>query len=184
MKYNKVSSLIIASIISSSAMAADTITFEGEVTSQTCTVDVNGQTNSYVMLPSVSLSEFGDELANGQTAGSTPFTVSISNCVAPTDAAQNIATRFLGYDVDAASGVMGNRATADAASGFGIQLTTTSDGGEAVVLNGATNVAGLTLDVGATSASHEFGARYYVLDSTSATAGAVTAVAEYTVSYL
>ncbi|EFD4365086.1 type 1 fimbrial protein, partial [Escherichia coli] len=33
-------------------------------------------------------------------------------------------------------------------------------------------------------ASYDFGARYFVIDSAAATAGKITAVAEYTLSYL
>ncbi|EYX70421.1 fimbrial protein, partial [Escherichia coli O103:H2 str. 2011C-3750] len=104
---------------------------------------------------------------------------------APTGADQAINTTFLGYDVDASTGVMGNRDTSsDAAKGFGIQLMDSSTSGNPVTLAGATNVPGLTLKVGDTEASYDFGARYFVIDSAAATAGKITAVAEYTLSYL
>lgn len=173
---------IAAGVVSSSAFAAPTVTFQGEVTDQTCSVSINGQTNSIVMLPTVAMKDFGTPLANGQTAGLTPFTVSLTGCTAG-DSDQNINTEFLGYNVDATSGVMGNRATTNAASGFGIQLTDSGTGGNAVMLNGPTSVAGLVLPAGQDSTSYDFGAQYYVLNSIGATAGAVTAVAEYTVSY-
>lgn len=173
---------IAAGVVSSSAFAAPTVTFQGEVTDQTCSVSINGQTNSIVMLPTVAMKDFGTTLANGQTAGLTPFTVSLTGCTAG-GSDQNINTEFLGYNVDATSGVMGNRATTNAASGFGIQLTDSGTGGTAVMLNGPTSVAGLVLPAGQDSTSYDFGAQYYVLDSTVAAPGAVTAVAEYTVSY-
>ncbi|HCI6754933.1 TPA: type 1 fimbrial protein [Klebsiella quasipneumoniae subsp. quasipneumoniae] len=168
-----------------SALAAPTVTFQGEVTAQTCAVEINGQTNSVVLLPTVALTDFGATLAASQTAGLTPFTISVSGCVAPASA-QNITTQFLGYDVDGTTGVLGNTNTSsEAASGFGIQLLSDSTGaaGTEVILNGVTDVPGLVLAAGETSASHEFGARYYSLGA-DGTAGKITAVAEYTVSYL
>ncbi|EPY7113979.1 fimbrial protein [Klebsiella variicola] len=172
-------------VLPCAVLATPTVTFQGEVTSQTCSVEINGQTNSVVLLPTVTLADFGTTLAAGQTAGLTPFTVSVTGCTAPT-ANQNITTQFLGYDVDSTTGVLGNTNTStDAASGFGIQLLSdsTGDSGTEVTLSGVTDVAGLILATGETSASHEFGARYYSL-GTSGTAGKITAVAEYTVSYL
>lgn len=164
--------------------AAPTVTFQGEVTDQTCDVQVNGQSNSVVLLPTVAMSDFGAALAIGQSAGQTPFTVSISNCQPPTGAPQDISTNFLGYDVDA-NGVLGNSDTSpDAAKGFGIQLMDAGSGGTAIRLSGVTPVAGLSLPSGQTEASYDFGARYFVTDDTTAAAGTITAVAEYTLSYL
>lgn len=175
---------LILGALPAAALAAPTVTFEGEVTDQTCKVLINGQTNAVVLLPTVSMKDFGEPLANAQTAGLTPFTVSLTGCTAPTDAAMNISTVFMGYDVDAASGVMGNRAMANAAKGFGIQLTEKSDDKDTgIKLSGITPVAGLTLAVGETEAQHQFGAQYYVLDASQAAAGKITAVAEYTLSY-
>lgn len=180
----KYANYFLASLLTSPSLsfAVQTVTFQGEVTNQTCNVSINGSTDSIVMLPSVALSEFGSTLAVGQTAGLTPFTVSVSDC-ASQSTAQAIGTKFLGYDVDASTGVLGNRATANAATGVGIQLTGNADGSEPVILSGSTTVSGLTLPANSTNATYEFGARYYLLD-TSATAGAITAVAEYTLTYL
>ena len=173
---------ILSGILPCVALAAPTVTFEGEVTDQTCSVMINGQSNSVVMLPTVSTTSFDEPLANGAVAGETPFTVSVSGCTDPvTDL--SIKTTFLGYDVDAASGVLGNRATNNAAEGYGIQLTRDSAGSDPIILNGATSVEGLTLPGGQTSASYEFGARYYVIDASNAKPGKITAVAEYTLSY-
>ncbi|QIK14984.1 type 1 fimbrial protein [Leclercia sp. 29361] len=166
-----------------SALAAPTVTFEGEVTDQTCSVNINGQTSSVVMLPTVAATEFGTTLANGQTAGLTPFTISLSGCKSSTSST-NITTKFLGYDVDSTTGTLGNRATTDAATGYGIQLTSSGTGGTPVVLSGVTSVPGLVLAANATTASYEFGAQYYVVDATTAAPGKISAVAEYTVSYL
>jgi len=182
---NKLATLSVLMVLPLSAMAAPTVTFEGEVTSQTCAISINGQANSVVMLPTVAIKDFGDTPAATKTAGFTPFTVSITGCQAP-DADTNITTKFLGYNVDSASGVLGNMATgSDAASGFGIQLLkdTEDNAASAINLKGVTAVPGLVLKNGQTSATYDFGARYYSLGDTG-TPGRITAVAEYTVSYL
>jgi len=182
---NKLATLAAIMVLPASALAAPTVTFEGEVTSQTCSININGQTNSVVLLPTVAIKDFGEPLAATNTAGFTPFTVSITNCQAP-QADTNITTNFLGYNVDSASGVLGNTRTGvDAATGFGIQLLkdTQNTASSAVNLKGVTAVPGLVLKTGDTSATHDFGVRYYSM-SDSGTAGKITAVAEYTVSYL
>ncbi|HHD7490236.1 TPA: fimbrial protein [Klebsiella oxytoca] len=181
-QFKKIAIIAAFGMLPCAAFATPTVTFQGEVTDQTCSVSINGQTSPVVMLPTVATTDFGPTLANGQTAGLTPFTVSISDCTAPaTDI--NIATKFLGYDVDTGSGVLGNRATSDAAVGFGIQLTASSDGSNPVVLSGPTAVNGLVLKATKTEASYEFGARYYVVKATGANPGKITSVAEYTLSY-
>lgn len=164
--------------------ANPTITFNGEVTNQTCTVDVNGQTNSVVMLPTVAMTDFGATLTTAQTAGQTSFTVTVSGCTAPTATAQNIRVKLLGYDVDPTTGVLGNRATGtDAAVGFGIQITGDVTGTNPILLNGPTELPSFSLGVGQSSVTHDYGARYYVLDAATASAGKITAVAEYALSY-
>lgn len=181
-QFKKIAIITALGMLPCAAFATPTVTFEGEVTDQTCSVSINGQTSGVVMLPTVATTDFGGTLATGQTAGLTPFTVSVTGCTAPTTDL-NIATKFLGYDVDATSGVLGNRATSDAAVGFGIQLTASSDGTNPVLLSGPTSVNGLVLKATKTEASYEFGARYYVINSTGATPGKITSVAEYTLSY-
>ncbi|WP_430930057.1 fimbrial protein, partial [Pseudomonas aeruginosa] len=57
---------------SGTAMAANTITFSGEVTDQTCQVAVNGFTDPTVILDSVPVSALDG--AVGRSAGETAFT--------------------------------------------------------------------------------------------------------------
>jgi len=170
--------LLVAGLAPAAVFAAPTVTFQGEVSAQTCQAMINGETNSTVLLPTVSASELS---AAGATAGLTPFTISLTGCQAPA-AVLNVNTRFLGHSVTAA-GNLGNVAASDAAPNVQIQLTTTAAGTTPVVLNGVTSVPGLVLEAGATTASHQFGARY-ISEGGSAGAGAVTAVAEYSLDYL
>lgn len=72
--------LISAALVSASVSAAsdNTINFQGEVTTETCSVSVNGNNASpVVLLPTVSTSDLA---ASGATAGETPFTVGVSGC--------------------------------------------------------------------------------------------------------
>ena len=164
-------------LCSTAAMATPIVTFQGEVTSQTCEPSIAGDTNATVLLPTVPSSALS---AAGNTTGLTPFTIKVENCqVDTTDI--NIGTKFLGHNVTAA-GNLGNLATVNAATNVAIQLTTDDTGATPVVLNGVTNVPGLTLIKGESSAEHNFGAQY-IAEGAAATAGAVTAVAEYTLSY-
>lgn len=167
------------------AMAAPQITFQGEITDQTCQVSVNGQTNSIVLLPTVALSDF-NTLTAGGNAGLTPFTISLTGCQANnTGSAIAVKTNFLGYNVDTTEKVLGNTLTGStAATGFGIELLTSSSGGAKINLDGVTPVAGLEIADGADSASYDFGAQYYSLGGNNQKAGKISATAEYTISYL
>ncbi|EEU9599667.1 TPA: fimbrial protein [Escherichia albertii] len=161
------------------ALAAPTIQFQGEVTDQTCNVNINGDTNSVVLLPTVKTSDLA---TNGESTGITPFTITLSNCSGITST-KTVTTNFLGHSVITPSGILGNTATGSAAKNVGIQLLETADADPtAINLSGVTTAAStITLTSGENSGSHIFGARYYATGV--ASAGKVTAVAEYTVSY-
>jgi major type 1 subunit fimbrin (pilin) len=81
MKTTYLSAAVFAGIaaVSQFASAADgTITFNGNITAQTCTINGGGAASNFaVTLPTVSSSSLA---AAGQTAGRTPFTISLSNC--------------------------------------------------------------------------------------------------------
>ncbi|MEB5981527.1 fimbrial protein [Enterobacter vonholyi] len=181
---NKYLPLAVISLIPFASEAAPTVTFQGEVTEQTCTVDINGTTNAVVLLPTVSIKDFGATLAASQTAGLTPFKVTVSGCTAGSSNTA-LKTNFLGYNVDTTYGVLGNTLTgANAATGFGIQLLNGgTSGSTAIALNGVTSVTGLVLPAGENTASYEFGAQYFSLGS-AGTPGKITSVAEYSISYL
>lgn len=157
-------------------LATPVVTFQGEVAAQTCQATINGQTNGTVLLPTVSVGEF-----KNNTAGLTPFTISISGCTVGKDAELKVGTKFLGRNVTSA-GNLGNLASVAPAKNIAIQLTQSATGTNPVVLNGVTKVDGLTLPMNQTAASYQFGARYIVEEGTPAP-GAITAVAEYTLSY-
>ncbi|KST08177.1 fimbrial protein [Pseudomonas aeruginosa] len=87
---------------SGTAMAANTITFSGEVTDQTCQVAVNGFTDPTVILDSVPVSALDG--AVGRSAGETAFTLQLTDCVAPT-ADEHFTTLFQATNPSAAGKV-------------------------------------------------------------------------------
>lgn len=159
-----------------SVFANTTLTFQGEVTSQTCKATINGQTNSTILLPTVSTAELSTA---GAKAGLTPFTINIADC--QSDAADlNVTTKFLGHNVTS-NGNLGNTATTNPAQNLAIQLTADAGGSTPIVLNGVTSATGLVLSANETTATHQFAAQYYAEGPV--TAGSITAIVEYTLSY-
>lgn len=165
--------------ISSLAMAAPQVTFMGEVTDQTCQPQINGETNSIILLPTVRSNTLTDV---GSTTGLTPFTISLTGCTAPTDSDINIKTVFLGHNVTA-KGNLGNMAEDNAAENVALQLVDSDSKSTAITLNGPTSVPGLVLKTKETSADYKFGVQYISEDG-GATAGKVKGIVEYTVNYL
>ena len=157
-----------------SAQAANTIRFQGEVATQTCTVAVNDSATPTVLLPTVPVSALA---TSGDTAGETPFTVKLTNCtVAATDTA--IGTVFLANNLTSKNRI-GNTGTAT-----NVSLELTGGVGSSTVLNmnGASSNAGLVLKSGDTEASHDFAVRYHAEGASSA--GTVKGSVQYAVTYL
>ncbi len=180
MKLNKIllSGAFAVMTFSTVVNAAPTITFQGEVTDQTCKATINGESNSTVLLPTVPSSELA---ATGKTTGQTPFTISITGCAVSTGDL-SIKTKFLGRAV--VNGNMKNTASgANVAKNVALQLTTDAAGTAPVNLVNVTEVKGLVVKKGETQAEYTFGVRYIAVDG-AATAGKVTSVAEYTLGYL
>lgn len=165
--------------ISNLSIAAPQVTFMGEVTAQTCQPQINGETDSVVLLPTIRSSEL---TAVGSQAGLTPFTISLTNCTAPTDSDLNINTVFLGHNVTA-KGNLGNIAETTPATKVGLQLLNSEAGTTPVVLSGPTSVPGLVLKQGTTATDYKFAVQY-ISEEGGATPGKVKGIVEYTVSYL
>lgn len=163
------------SMLSATAFASDnTITFQGEVADNTCQVYVNGNAASpVVLLPTVSVSDFS---AAGDVAGETSFTISVEGCA--TDAQTvSIETIFV------PNGLSGdNMANTGTAGGVSLQLLDAPGGAAISLVNGINAVTGLTVDAGATGASHDFAVQYYA-DDASVTPGSVTSAVQYAISY-
>ncbi|MGD9427233.1 fimbrial protein [Pantoea sp. NSTU24] len=178
--------LLSAVLMSSSAFAASTVTFQGEVTAQTCSISINSTTNATVLLPTIPLSALytasTTTTAVGNSAGLTPFTISVTGCTS-SGTALTMYPEFLGTSVDTTTFALGNTAGTNAATGVGIALYSDDTGTSQINLNGVTRGAALTLPANATSASTTYSAKYMATSATT-TAGKVTGVAQYTLNYL
>ncbi|MHC8346675.1 fimbrial protein [Pseudomonas sp. RT6P73] len=155
------------------AASQNTLTFKGEVASQTCQVSIDGSSATVVLLPTVSAQSLNKK---DTTAGETTFSVMLSDCAAPKQDTP-ILTRFQGSNVTE-GGNLGNTGTA---SGVAVQLL--DPNGEPVRLSGLTSVEGLVLKQDSTSADSTFSVRY-ISEGGKATAGSVTATVQYSISYL
>lgn len=86
-------------LVSSSAMAVsdNTITFQGEVSDETCSVVINGnQAKPVVLLPTVSTKDLSEQ---GKTAGPITFDIGLSGCTGSKDKTTKISTVFVGNQV-------------------------------------------------------------------------------------
>ncbi|MFT4246988.1 MAG: fimbrial protein [Pseudomonas sp.] len=166
--------LLTLAIAAAPAYAANTITFQGEVSEQTCEVTVNGTASSpIVLLPTVSTTDLA---ASGDTAGQTPFEVGVTGCTAATTAT-TITTVFVGNNV-ADTGNLTNTGTA---TNVEVQVLDTAS---AVIDFSSTyeGDADITLAAGDTAASATYNVQYYATGAS--TAGTVSASLQYAVSYL
>ncbi|MGU3525044.1 fimbrial protein [Enterobacteriaceae bacterium C23F] len=159
------------------AYSDNTITFQGDVTSETCSVTINGNSaKPVVLLPSVNASSLA---ASGQTAGQTTFDIGVTGCTGNSSAETKVSTVFVGNSV-ATTGDLSNVATTDAATNVNIQILDTAD--TAIDFNSPFTADGdLTLAAGETSASATYTAQYVATGV--ATAGAVESTLQYAVSY-
>ncbi|OKP16859.1 fimbrial protein [Serratia fonticola] len=175
MKIKLISLALVAFSSVALADSANTVQFKGEVSEQTCNVNINGnEGNPIVLLPTVPAADLASP---GATAGATEFTVNVTGCnVASSDTA--IKTVFAGNN-PTANGNLGNAGDAQNVS---IQLMD-SNGTTPLVFATSTTVttSPMTLQTGATSTSQTLSARYYAEGI--ATPGAVLATAQYAISY-
>lgn len=147
------------------------IHFFGKIQEKTCTVSVDGVVtpgNASVTLPETKAAELR---VAGQTAGDTPFTISLKDCKANASSADIVFTSaYLDGDQ------LQNVASQDAASNVALEIT--DNAGTPVDLRGMTPTA-LQLNAGQGSAIYKV--RYYATGI--ATPGAVEATAMYIIGY-
>lgn len=172
--------LVISSAFTASVLAADgTITINGKITDTTCTISVDGGSNdATVTLPTVSSSSLA---APGQTAGATPFNISLSNCSGTS--LGTVSTYFEpGAYVDSVTGRLNIDTTAsDAATNVQVQLLNSERNAivaGASVANGQNDVP---VDISSGSGTLNYFAQYYATDAS--TAGSVTTQVDYTMTY-
>ncbi|WP_322074886.1 fimbrial protein [Burkholderia cepacia] len=174
-----------AALASQVVFAADgVISFTGAVTAQTCTIDGNGTgaKNFTVALPAVSASAL---TSAGQTAGLTPFNISLTKCTpvgSDAGAIKAVEAHFeMGPLVNPESGNLSLDQIKGVANNVEIQLLN-SDGKTAVNLGttGVTNVP--AVPVGADgNAKLQFYAQYRATGV--ASAGSANSSVMYTIVY-
>lgn len=165
-----------ALLVSANAMAVsdNTISFQGEVTDETCSIAINGnQTTPVVLLPTVSSTDLA---ASGDTAGPVTFDIGLTGCTGDAANETKISTVFVGNQVTT-NGNLGNTGTA---GNVEVQLLDTT-GLEINLTDGFTGDGDLKLAAGASDASASYTAQYYAAGK--ATAGTVEATLQYAVSY-
>lgn len=166
--------LLLATAQVNAAEASDgTINFTGEIESQTCTVSVNGGTSTgTVVLPTVSSSLLK---TSGQTAGSTRFTIGLSEC--STETGDVYAYFEQGVNVNA-EGRLINTGTA---TNVDLQLL---DGANNALNAGSTEqtASPATASLTAGAATLTYAAQYFA--TAAATAGTVASSVTYSINYL
>jgi len=171
----------IASVLFASqafALSGNTITFQGKVASETCSVTVNGNTaKPVVLLPTVNVSELAEK---GKVTGNTTFDIGVTGCTGSDTAETKISTVFAGNSVST-TGNLSNVAATDAAKNVEIRILDTSNA--PIDFNtGLFNGEGdLKLAAKAKTASATYTAQYFATGAS--TAGAVESTMQYAVSY-
>ncbi|MBW1213786.1 fimbrial protein [Pantoea allii] len=167
--------LISATLVSGQAFANsdNTINFQGEVSDETCSVNVNGNNSApLVLMPTVGVNELD---ASGKVAGKTDFSVAISGCTGSTNSTR-VSTVFIGNNVSDT----GNLKNSGNAENVEIQLLDPT-GAEINLTSTYIGDGDLTLSSGETEKSATYAAQYLATDV--ATAGTVSASLQYAVTY-
>lgn len=177
----RVSVLAVAAFIAAPniASASNTINFSGEVTNQTCSAVVDGNTDPTVVLESVPASALNGAI--GKTTGETTFTLRLTGCAAPVEADEHFTALFQATNPTSA-GNLTNTASGGA-TGVALQLLK-APGGTAVNLAGSAAVAAgdIVLKSGQNSASYDYAVQY-VSEAASVTPGPVLGSVTYTLRY-
>jgi len=164
------------------ARAADgTITFNGNITGQTCDINGNGtgSTDFTVTLPTVSKSTLASA---GSWAGRTPFSIQLSNC---TPATGNVATYFEpGASVDLSTGQLIVDSGSNAATNVELALLNgdTSQIQVGATTNGADSSGSQSVALSSGAATLDYYVQYVAYNG-AATPGSVTSRVNYTIVY-
>lgn len=161
--------------LTANAASTGTITFNGELTSSTCDVVVDGQTaDATVTLPTVSNTMLA---AAGDTAGQTGFNISLENCTGTIATAK--AFFEAGPTVDLSTGRLTNNGLATNVS---LQILDGSNGAAPIEVGNASQVANTTgVDASSGAADLPYMVQYYAEGATGA--GTVESSVTYTIHY-
>lgn len=172
--------MVFVSTFTASALAVDgTITINGKITDTTCTISVDGGSNdATVTLPTVSASTLS---ASGQTAGATPFNISLSGC---SGTSLNMASTYFepGAYVDSVTGRLNIDTTAsDAATNVQVELLNSDRNAIVAGASMANGQNDIPVDISGGNGILNYFAQYHATGT--ATAGSVTTQVDYTMVY-
>ncbi|MFC0226146.1 fimbrial protein [Serratia aquatilis] len=178
-KLTMIASLVAACGFAGLAQAASTgvITFNGELTANTCDVVVDGQTaDALVKLPIIGINQL---TAATKTAGRTGFNMALKNCAGTLKTAS--AFFEAGASVDLASGRLKNMT--GTATNVDLQLRDGSSAGETVIVAGNQSQRTSTtyVNVESGTANLPYSVEYYAKGAT--TAGTVVSSVVYSIQY-
>ncbi|WP_172119077.1 fimbrial protein [Halomonas hibernica] len=179
-QYVTLTALVSASallVLSHSAMAVNTITFDGEVTTQTCTVNVEGSADPVILLSSIPQADLDG--AVGTPGGETSFNINLVDCAAGA-ADETYTTRFAAVN-PTSTGNLSNTA-ASRATGVALQLLNAPGGTPVDFSNGPVDAGTIELAAGDTTASGTYAVQY-ISEDASVGVGPVTGAVMYTVRY-
>lgn len=166
--------LFSTAVISTTATAANTITFVGEITDTTCNISVNGNSgDTTVQLPTVTLTDFSGA---GSSTSEKEFSFEVSGCTAGTQ--NQVGLRFITPAVSTA-GNLKNIASTNAAGDVDIQIL---EGSTAFNFNQGEVKSSKKTISGSSALAFPFKARYFTAGG-SPTVGIVEAKLEYALSY-
>ncbi|MBD9634546.1 fimbrial protein [Pseudomonas sp. PDM19] len=180
MKRNALAITLLASVAGIQFANADdgTINFNGELTSQTCTIAVDGvvtPTVATVTLPTISTALL---TAAGQVQGKTGFNIQLTNCVGTATTAAAFFNS--GSTVDPVSGNLKNMT----GSASNVQLQLVDGQGGAVIqagnVNQKTNTTRNTIDASG-AANMPYAIQYFATGTT--TPGTVVSSVTYNIDY-
>jgi len=181
MKLSRIASLLAgAGVLAAAqvALASDgTITFKGEVTAATCTIDIGGSgPNADVLLPPISANALPGQ---GDTAGWTEFNINLTGCQG-TPLSQAIAQFEAGGDVDPVTNKLKN-VDNSGNSATNVQVALREISGQDIVIGqGPAQSAPFAFVGDAATLRYEAG---YYASATGVTPGLVEANVTYTIAY-
>lgn len=168
---------VLGSVGLAQAASTGTITFNGELTANTCDVVVDGQAaDATVVLPTVGTNQL---TAATQTAGRTGFNMALNNCAGTLSTAS--AFFEAGASVDLTTGHLNNMT--GTATNVSLQLRDGSSASQAVINVGNQDQTLNTtyVDVSTGSATLPYAVEYYANGAT--TAGTVISSVVYSIMY-
>jgi major type 1 subunit fimbrin (pilin) len=160
------------------AKASDgTITFNGNITGQTCTISGNGGgPNFTVLLPTVSTTSLK---AAGLVAGATPFPIALSNC---SPASGNVSTYFeAGSTIDLVTGNLLN--VTGSATNVEVGLLNAKDSSAISLGKAQASQNSLSVPISASGTATLNYIAQYVATNGASTVGTVATTVTYSMSY-